>query len=122
MSVDEPEILPPEQPTLYCSECGGEVYPSAVRCASCGRNLREPEAKLPTYPFAPITSKNRKRSRMIGAEICAVLFITVFYVLYIGMRIGLIPAWIPGHPFGSPIMVYLIGLSILVWLILTDKP
>jgi len=122
MSFEEPEILPPEQPTLYCAECGSEVYPTAIRCATCGRDLRKPEAMLPANPFAPATSKNLKRDRMIGAKIFVILFVTVFGVLHIGLRLDLIPAWIPGHPFGSPAILYLIGLSIVIWLIVTDKP
>jgi hypothetical protein len=122
MSFEEPEILPPDQPTRYCAECGSDVYPTASRCASCGRDLHEPGAMLPTNPFAPATYKNAKRDRMIGAKIFIILFVTVMGILHIGLRLRLIPAWNPGHPFGSPAIVYLIGLSIILWLIVTDKP
>jgi predicted amidophosphoribosyltransferase len=60
MSFEEPEILPPEQPTLYCAECGSDAYPIGVRCSTCGKNLHDPGAMLPTNPFAPVTSKNAK--------------------------------------------------------------
>jgi hypothetical protein len=58
---------------------------------------------------------------MIGAKIFVILFASVMIFLHFGLRLDLIPAWIPGHPFGSPAFVYLIGLSIITWLIVTDK-
>ena len=121
MSVEEPEILPPEQPTLYCSECGSDVFPTAIRCASCGKDLREPEAMLATNPFARVKSKKRERSWIEAAEICVILFVAIYSVLNIGLSAGLIPAWVSGPFFGSPMVVYLIGLSILLWLFITDN-
>jgi hypothetical protein len=122
MSLEEPEILPPEQPTLYCTECGSDVYPTALLCATCGRNLHEPGATTSERLDAPATSKNSKPDFMMGAEIFSILLIVGYFILYIGLRTHLIPAWIPGHPFGSPFVIFLIVVLIIFWGLVTDRP
>ena len=115
-------IQPSAPPPVYCAECGCEVNPIAWLCATCGRNLHEPGAMTSIRPYAPVTSKNSKTDFMLGAEIFEILLVVGFMILYIGLRIGWIPAWNPGHPFGSPFIMYLIALGIILWLIVTDRP
>jgi hypothetical protein len=114
-------IQPSAPPPVYCAECGCEVDPIAWLCATCGMNLHEPGAMTSVRPYAPVTSKNSKTDFMLGAEIFSILSVVGFIILHIGLRSGLIPAWNPGHPIGSPAVVYLIGLSIILWVILTDR-
>jgi hypothetical protein len=83
MSIGTPEILPPEQPTLYCTECGSDVYPTALLCATCGRNRHEPGATSSERLDAPATSKNFKPDFIIGEYLFAVLLGVVFVIMWI---------------------------------------
>jgi hypothetical protein len=116
-----PPAQPSSPPPVYCAECGCEVNPVAWLCATCGKNLHEPGAMTSMRPFSPATSKNSKPDFMIGAEIFAVLLVVSYFILDIGLRTRLIPDRIPGHPFGSPMIVYLILLAVILWVIVTDR-
>jgi hypothetical protein len=81
MSIEEPKILQPEQPTLYCAECGSDVYPTATRCATCGKNLHEPGAMTSTRPYATATAKDKKRGRSLKERIFIVLMVAAVAIV-----------------------------------------
>jgi hypothetical protein len=116
-----PPIEPSDPPPVYCTECGCEVDPAAWLCATCGKKLHEPDAMTSTPLITPVTSKKSKPDIIRGAQIFVILLIVVFFILDIGFRIHLIPAWIPGHPFGSPAAIYLVLLGIILWAVLTYR-
>jgi hypothetical protein len=113
-------IQPSARPPVYCAECGCEVDPSATLCAICGKPLHEPGAMTSTRLDAPATSRNVKHNVMIGAQIFAALVLVLFFVLDFGLRSGLIPDKNPGHPFGSPSVVLLALLLMILWALLSD--
>jgi len=76
-------IQPSGPPPVYCAECGCEVDPAAWLCATCGKNLHEPDAMTSTRPFAPATSKNFKPDRIIGEYIFAILVCMLLGILII---------------------------------------
>jgi hypothetical protein len=116
-----PPVQSSAPPPVYCAECGCQVDPAAWLCATCGKNLHEPGAATLERLDAPATSKNSKPDFMISAEIFAILLIVGFFILDIGLRTHLIPAWIPGHPFGSPFVIYLIVIFVILWADISDR-
>jgi hypothetical protein len=75
-----------------------------------------------TRPYAPATSKNSKPDRIMGEGIFAFLIVIGFFVLHFGLREGWIPVENPGHPFGSPLVVYYVVFAVFLWVFLTDRP
>jgi hypothetical protein len=116
-----PPIQPSPPPPVYCTECGREVYPPAWLCATCGKPLHEPGAMTSTRINAPATQKNSKPDRIIGEGIFAVLIVVLFFVLDFGLRMHWIPEESPGHPFGSPSVVYLVVFVLFLWVVITDR-
>jgi hypothetical protein len=106
---------------VYCAECSCEVDPAAWLCATCGKNLHEPDATTSTRLLAPAASKNSKPDFMIGAEIFSILLIVVFSILHFGFRMDLIPAKNSGHLYGSLMVVYLVVLFIILWADVSDR-
>jgi hypothetical protein len=80
MPINSPIQLSDPMP-VYCTECGCEVDPAAWLCATCGKNLHEPDAMTTTPLIAPVTSKRSKPDFIIGAEIFAILLIGLFLFL-----------------------------------------
>lgn len=70
---------------------------------------------------APATTKNSKPHRIIGAEIFAIVLIAGYYILRIGIGMGWIPAKNPGHLFGSPLVVLLAIVLVIIWADLSDR-
>jgi hypothetical protein len=73
---------PSAPPPVYCTECGCEVDPAAWLCATCGKNLHEPDAMTTTCPYARATSKNSKPCRNIRERIFVILLIVALVVVY----------------------------------------
>jgi hypothetical protein len=118
MSLEEPEILPPVQPTLFCAECGSGVYPTALLCATCGRNLHEPGATSSERLDAPAISKNFKPDFIIGEYLFAVLLGVVFVILWLVSELHMISAKnldiFDGIAFGGLILVFARGIILLL--------
>jgi hypothetical protein len=108
-------------PSWFCTECGCEVDPAVWLCATCGKNLHEPGAITSERLDTPATSKNFKPDFIIGAEIFAILLIVGYFILRIGIGFHLIPAWIPGHPYGSPAVIFMIVILVILWADMTDR-
>jgi hypothetical protein len=116
-----PPIQPAPPPPVYCSGCGCEVDPIAWLCATCGNPLHQQGAMTSTRPYAPATSKNVKPDRIIGGELFAIFVVVGFFILHFGLREGFIPRDNPGHPFGSPLVVFWVVFFLFLWVFLTDR-
>jgi hypothetical protein len=111
-----PPIQPSSPPAVYCAECGCEVDPVAWLCATCGRNLHEPEAMSSMRPFATATSKDKKHGRSLKERIFIVLLVATVAIVIDAVEWhrrfngghGHIPAWI--------LILDSIGLLFTLWI------
>ena len=74
-----------------------------------------------TRPYAPATSKNLKKDRILGEDIFAALIVVLFLALGFGLKMDWIPAKNPGHPFDSFSDLYLVILVVFFWVVLSDR-
>jgi uncharacterized membrane protein YvbJ len=86
MPISLAPIQPSAPPPVYCAECGCEVNPAAWLCATCGKNLHEPDATTSMRPYAPATSKNIKPDQIIGEYLFAILVCVLLIILLIASK------------------------------------
>ena len=126
-------IQPSARPPVYCTECGCEVDSAAWLCATCGKNLHEPDSMTPTRPFAPAASKNPKATETISDKIfgwvvgiaCVIFALVIVRYLFAdelikndrGRRylLHILPSGLGGHPQVLRWVVLGVGVPLLLW-------